>query len=110
MGNRSNNTATDQQAMGNPPRNNGTIRDNRPRNQIRGTARELCFKCNQPSLGSGMPIVTSGQDTSNLAEKRIRLITKIGRENIIGSPNFMTELNRQEKYCNMERITEKDEA
>ncbi|GBP17391.1 hypothetical protein EVAR_102539_1 [Eumeta japonica] len=34
---------------GNPPRDNGTIRDNRPRNQIRGTARELvCFKCNQP--------------------------------------------------------------
>ncbi|GBP97486.1 hypothetical protein EVAR_63655_1 [Eumeta japonica] len=34
---------------GNPPRDNGTIRDNRPRNQIRGTVRELvCFICNQP--------------------------------------------------------------
>ncbi|GBP00008.1 hypothetical protein EVAR_64386_1 [Eumeta japonica] len=44
---------------------NGTIRSNRPRNQIRGTARELvCFKCNQPGHWAGNVIVTRAR-TSN---------------------------------------------
>ncbi|GBO98485.1 hypothetical protein EVAR_102541_1 [Eumeta japonica] len=56
---------------GNPPRNNGTIRDNRPRNQIRGTARELvCFKCNQPGHWARNAKVTSGQDKQVILAER----------------------------------------